>query len=614
MKKIYWILLFYVLYSNCVISQQYRSDILKNTTYVRMNNNNLIYLDTTVIRINERMGDHDASDQIYYQKGEKASFGTIFIEDIEGNLIRKLKKNEIKERSSISDFSLYEDRIEQFFKAKHHQYPYILRYSKKQERKRYTNIISLDCSNLNIPIHNGELILEIPIDKQIKQKIHNINSYKIDTVGQTVYHRYSYSHKPQPYKQKYSSVNSKNTPYIIISPIEIKYGINGFNENWETFGKWIFDLNKGKDQLPLEEKAKIEHLLGETENKYEQIKLLYQYLQDNTRYINISTQIGGLQTHSAEYVVNNKYGDCKALTNYMQAMLKAIGIESFYTLINSSDNVYDLDEEFSYNAFNHVILTVPLNNDTLFLECTSKNTPMGYIGTSNQGRKALLIKKNGSKLIHTSQMTPLDVLCTRDFDIYISENGNANVILYARERGEDYEILNAYQEITSRNTVDYFIRENVLDGSFDIEDYQIIKENRDSSYIDLKINSKMSHLYKKQGNNLIISPFPLYIPKFEKPNKRTQDIQLDYPIYKKDKLTIHLNDFKISKIPSNLKIQSRSGDYYTMKYIQEENSIIIEKELFISSKRLSIDEYAEFYLFLNQVKNNEISNYYFEIL
>ena len=74
-------------------------------------NNHLIQLDTLVVQINSRMGDHDAQDQILHQKGEKVSFGDIWIEDTKGNKIRKLSKKEIYDRSYISGFSLYEDRI-----------------------------------------------------------------------------------------------------------------------------------------------------------------------------------------------------------------------------------------------------------------------------------------------------------------------------------------------------------------------------------------------------------------------------------------------------------------------------------------------------------------------
>lgn len=614
MKTHHILFLLFVLFPSVLKAQQPRSEILKNATYIQLKNNSVVYMDTVVIRINNRMGDYDAGDVINFQKGEKVFFGTISIEDENGNLIRKVNKKEIQERSYISGISLYEDRKELFFTVKHHKYPYLLKYTKLREVNRYTNIIYLDYSNYKTPIKRAELTIEHPIGRRIKQQVKNVDNYRVDTLGQTVSHKYTYSHNPVYYNEAYRSVNTGSAPQLIISPIEFYFGIRGINENWESFGQWIYLLNKGRDGLPQSEKEKIDDLIKDEKNKQTQIKILYQYLQDNTRYVNVSTLIGGLQTHTAEYVANNKYGDCKALTNYMCAMLKHIGVESYPTLIYNDDKVYDIDSDFSYNAFNHVILSVPINGDTLLLECTSKNTPMGYVGSSNQGRKALLVKDVGSRLIDIPSVKPDDVLSTRCYDLIIDGEGNADLLLETNEQGENYELLNAYDEMASKNLLDYFVRQTVLDGSFDILGYEVLKQGRDSAFIGLKIKSKINRIYKKYGNNLVVNPLMIDLPKFENVNQRTQELQMDYPIYQKYRIRMKFLDMKITQMPTDFEIQSPYGDLYVVKYTQEGEFVIIEKELLISAKRLTLEEYKDFYNFIVQVKNNEISNYYFEVL
>lgn len=130
MKKHHIILLLFVILPLSIKSQQPRSEILKYNTHIQLKNSGIVYLDSVTIQINNRMGDNDAGDVINFQKGEKALFGNIWIEDLNGNLICKVNKKEIQERSYISGISLYEDQRELFFMVKHHQYPYLLKYTK----------------------------------------------------------------------------------------------------------------------------------------------------------------------------------------------------------------------------------------------------------------------------------------------------------------------------------------------------------------------------------------------------------------------------------------------------------------------------------------------------
>src|SRR5690606_888532 len=99
----------------------------------------------------------------------------------------------------------------------------------------------------------------------------------------------------------------------------------------------------------------------------EKITVLYNYLQKNTRYISIQLGIGGWQPFDDSYVAKNGYGDCKALTNYMQSLLTSANIPSFYTLVYAGASgtaknrfVPDLPSQ----QFNHVVICVPTGKDS----------------------------------------------------------------------------------------------------------------------------------------------------------------------------------------------------------------------------------------------------------
>ena len=189
-------------------------------------------------------------------------------------------------------------------------------------------------------------------------------------------------------------------PHAFIIPAKFHFdGSNGKQSSWTELGKWQYELLEGRDILPpalLEEVLKI---TADCTTPLEKVKAIYDFLGRTTRYVSIQLGIGGLQPASATDVYRTGFGDCKALTNYTRAMLASIGIPSYYTVISTED-VTMIREFSSVNQGNHVILQVPMINDTLWLECTNPKLPLGYVHQSIAGHDAMVVKPSGGE-IHT---------------------------------------------------------------------------------------------------------------------------------------------------------------------------------------------------------------------
>jgi len=603
-------LLFYSLLSLLAFfDKSYQSEIIESSRYFEIKDDKLVRTDSVTLQINDRTGDKDAFFAFDYVKGEKLDIVYAQIEDTNGNVIRKLKKNEIKDQSYISNMSFYEDDFIKTFELKHHVYPYRISYSIKKTTPKFLQVLSMNLQYLRIPIRKAKITVISPAESQLLYKQKELNEPQIISSGVTTQYIWEYSYTPIEKTEVNANYSDADIPTLKVQPLNFNYGKKGSWESWESFGNWIYRLNEGRDKLPEIEKEKVNTLLNGISSNREKAKALYRYLQQEVRYINVKIDIGGLQTYPAEYVCKNRYGDCKALSNYMQALLKQAGIQSFYTLINAGGTIESIDPGFPSQEFNHVILTIPFENDTVFLECTDKNLPFGYVHSSIQGRNALLVKESGSELILLPSMKPEDVLCSRTIEIKSNE-----VKLSAKQRGEHFEESMYLMNGANKNAVDKYIRNSIFSsGSYNLVNYSITKENPDDAEIDFEALIEMENLYKKYGSNLVITPFPVILPNYETPENRYLGVQLDYPLFYKDEISYEMPENTTFKLPENIELTTDYG-YYKLYFSLDNNNLTVLKSIQILSGKYPLDNYQEFYNFVMKIKNYETKNINIELL
>ncbi|MCF6171355.1 MAG: transglutaminase family protein [Bacteroidales bacterium] len=202
------------------------------------------------------------------------------------------------------------------------------------------------------------------------------------TVRKQVHYRWTFNNikpiKHEKYDLKFDDLVTK----VMTAPSNFEMdGYLGNSDSWENFGLWIYSLNQGRNEIPPETKNELMALTKDSQDTREKIELIYNYMQTKTRYVNVVIGIGGWQPFHASDVDEDGYGDCKALTNYTCSLLNAVGIPSYYTIIRAGSEASDIKTNLPSNQFNHAILCVPDGNDTIWLECTSQRTPVGYMGT-----------------------------------------------------------------------------------------------------------------------------------------------------------------------------------------------------------------------------------------
>jgi len=351
-------------------------------------------------------------------------------------------------------------------------------------------------------------------------------------------------------RETYSPSRQSMLPNVKIVPKEFRYGIQGSMNSWQDYGKWQYNTNQGLNDLPDFEKANLDRVIADANDTREKAKLIYHYLQDHMRYILVKEGIGGLKPYPASYVAANKYGDCKALANYMMAALEHVGIPSNYTKVFAGDQVVPVISELPGQQFNHVIVTIPNKGDTIWLECTSKYNPFGYLGTFTQNRQVLLVSPEDSRLINTPGLSLNDVKETREIVAEISPSGKALIRMSVEFRGDKFETFTYLLNEHPRTKQEEYVREAIDLPEYTLTNWELTRSHRDSASIRLTAELTTNNFVKKYGDNFVVRNLQLDISSLETPASRTLPFELPYPIHQQDRVTIIFPEqFVVDKFP-----------------------------------------------------------------
>lgn len=601
--------LFVLFFCSQLSAQIPNAELINFQTNLVVKNNKLYKTQTCEIRINNRQGEKYADISIPFSKMQKISKIEAFIKTIDGKIVNKLKSSDIKERSEFPDYSFYEDCFVKEFSLYHNEYPYILSYSFQQLEEEFFWISNWSPTiNSDLPCEHAVLTLEIPRNYEIVFKGNLIENPKTDTTTTTINYSWKSAYSKVLSGEIFSPYLYEAIPSVKIVPLSFKYEVSGSFNDWKSYGNWEYRLMDKLNELTESEKKKINSLVQNVGSGIEKIKVLYHYLQDETRYINISVERGGMKPYPADYVCENKYGDCKAITNYFKAVLAYVGITSYITDVYAGSHIKKIDISFPSQQFNHVILCVPQQKDTLWLDCTSKG-PFNCPGTFTQNRTVFVIDEHNSHLTHTPVMQNKDALETRVVKVNSSLNDDVQVSFHNTYKGEEFEILSSILKTANADSKSDIIRNHYIENGFELENYTLIPAHRDSDCIVLNYSARNDKLLKRYGNEILLKTIPFSIPTFKEPKYRKNDVEISYPICYAD--TIEYMVPAGCSFVDNLKpveIKTNYGEY-SMHCKLQGNLVMLYKNFSLNAGYYSLNQYNEFYIFVKLALNMENNSY-----
>ncbi|HEV7333782.1 MAG TPA: DUF3857 domain-containing protein [Flavisolibacter sp.] len=391
-----------------------------------------------VVTLLNAEGAHHLRHRIGIDKFNKVDFVEISVYNAQGSLVKKYGKKDFDVEAAFDGISLVNDDkvMELYTPAPGYPCTIDLQY-----KRRTTGYIELPNWYTNFHEASTEVFryeVKVPAALDVRHRTLNFSiSPAIETAGNLKKYVWEAKNIKARRLESEGFEPARYLPQVEVAPNEFSYdGYKGSFRSWKDFGTWNYALYEEKEAFSPQRLAEIKALVAHTQSREEKVRILYQYLQKNMRYVSIQLGIGGFKPFAVNFVDNKKYGDCKALTNYMRYLLKAVDIPSYPALINAGYNKIPADAAFPSDPFNHVILCIPGPKDSTWLECTSTNNKVGELGSSTENKKALLLTEAGGILVNTPRSAYQRNAVTTQNTVTITPDGNASIGNMTRSSGD----------------------------------------------------------------------------------------------------------------------------------------------------------------------------------
>jgi hypothetical protein len=559
---------------------------------------------TKALTILDQEGVAPASLALYYDRNSSIKIDKITFFDRNGNRIKKVKRSEIKDVPAYESFDLFSDYRMKFFKPDYAEYPFTVEYV--YEKKSIDDLCGVCWSPLNdYNVSAQQCRLAVSHPRTIELRSKSIGAFRVagDGPGSLAHETWGIDNACALEEEPFSTSLTERVPCVWAMPREIVYeGHRGNAATWQELGKWVEGLFKGRDVLPDALQSRIATLVAAIPDTLERMKALYNYLQNHTRYVSVQLGIGRYQPFDAITVFETGYGDCKALCNYMHAMLNHIGIPSYPALVASGPHAGPILRDFpNFHQFDHVILCIPFHADTLWLECTNQKAPFGFLGCFTDDRTALVITDKGGAFAHTRKYGARENIRNCNARFIIDTNAAARCCTVTRYAGLYFNDIVEFLFLHDDGRKNWLYQTSAL-PSLEITGFSVTAD-KNIPYAIVNESSISRHYCSLSGAYMLV---PLNAINAQKPvrkmlNRRISDVLIGRSLTNKD--TSHFRiptGYALESAVQGAVIHSKFGDYGFSVAVAG-NEIIYTRNLTLRQGRYSPTEYTEFQQFIESV-------------
>lgn len=526
-----------------------------------------------------------------------------------GKEIKKYSKSKFTDVSAVDGGTLYSDSRVKYIEYTPTEYPYTVVFEAEYKTSSTGFIpkwFPQDSYHLSVQRSEFNIINPEKIVTKIREK--NFDGFPIKRLSENEIH-YVAENMPAVEYERNTVSFSEIAPYLSVALNQFTLkGVSGNGTDWTEFGKWMNSkLLEGGTELSPASIQKAKSLVTGIDNDIDKAKIIYEFVQSKTRYISVQIGIGGWKPIPANEVDKLGYGDCKGLTNYTKALLDAVGVTSYHTIVYANTR-RDIDKDFSSLQGNHMILNIPNDGDDVWLECTSQTKPFGFLGDFTDDRDVLVITPDGGIIKRTpSYKNEFNTQHSKS-NIILDKEGNLTAAVTITSKGVQYDDKYSIESLAKDDLIKYY-KSKLWSYNNNLEIVSAALKNDKEEIVfkeDVKVTIADYGSLTENELLLRVNVFNKnsYVPKRYRTRNHPLKISSGYKDI--DEYTITIPEgYQIGILPDKFEISNKFGSYSMEIKKVNDKTLSYHKTLVIKEGTFPKEDYKLYRTFRKRIARKE---------
>ncbi|MBE8724864.1 DUF3857 domain-containing protein [Flavobacterium hungaricum] len=359
--------------------------------------------------------------------------------------------------------------------------------------------------------------------------------------------------------------------------------------------KWYYSLVKDVNKLDQSAlKEKTEELIKNKKTNKEKAKEVYNWVQQNIRYVAFEYEMGGFIPRDAVSVFDKKYGDCKDVSNLLNEMFKYAGLESNLVWIGTRDKPYSFEDVPTPLVSNHMITALKIDNQRYFIDGTDPFCEFGFPSAMTQGKQALIGLSEEEFVIEKVPVQDIkDNKIKMELALKITEHGvsgTSKMFLSGYQKSDFLNILSGNKQKEEEILKSGLTRYN---DKIEIQNVEVNKNEYENKDAVFSYNFKLDGWIKKIGEKMVVkpilmAPFKEYIidlkeRKFsiENDSKFTDEFTYVYEIPE---------NYQLEFIPENSKKENEALSF-EIEYKKGKQNLIVSQKIALKKLLITVKDF-----------------------